>query len=153
MSENHFSVLSDETSPDDESRPINRAINQIGHTSTRKTIKVLNLNCQSFVNKKAEFYALLEYHDPDIVIGTESWLRGKHLDSEYFPQSKGYTPFRHDRNSETQGGAGRRVVFLYWLETHHLHLSRNNCKLIEKSYGYSWKLKVVNPIYNFLLQT
>ena len=40
MSENYFSVLSDETSPHDESRPINSAINQIGRTSTRKTIKL-----------------------------------------------------------------------------------------------------------------
>ena len=51
---------------------------------------------------------LVSCHDPDIVVGTESWLHGKHLDSEYFPQSKGYTPFRHDRNSETKG-----AEFLY----------------------------------------
>ena len=58
--------------------------------------------------KKAEFHALLEYHDPDIVVGTESWLNENIWISngEYFPQSKGYTPFRRDRNSETQGDGG-----------------------------------------------
>ena len=50
---------------------------------------VLNINCQSLVNKKAEFHVLLELHNPDIVIGTESWLKPNHLDSEFFPRSLG----------------------------------------------------------------
>ena len=56
------------------------------------------------MNKKEEFFALLDCQNPDIVIGTESWLASKHLDSEFFPQSRGYTSFRQDRTSDTQGG-------------------------------------------------
>ena len=56
------------------------------------------------LNKKAEFYSLLNCHNPDIVIGTESWLTLNHLDCEIFPQSLGYTSFRRDRCSETKGG-------------------------------------------------
>ena len=104
ISDNHFSILSEEPSPCDERRPNNSATNQIGCTATRNTIKVLNLSCQSLLKIKAEFHALLKYHDPDIVVGTESWLNEKHLDYEYFPQSKGYSPFRRNRNSESQRG-------------------------------------------------
>ena len=55
-------------------------------------------------NKKAEFFSLLDHHNPDIVIGTESWLSSKHLDSVIFPKYLGYTSFQKDRCSETQGG-------------------------------------------------
>ncbi|MCG7865188.1 MAG: hypothetical protein JAY74_02330 [Candidatus Thiodiazotropha taylori] len=67
-------------------------------------LRVLNINCQSLVNKKAEFHALLDLHKPDIVIGTESWLTPNHYDSEFFPKSLGYTPFREDRGAESAGG-------------------------------------------------
>ena len=67
-------------------------------------LRVLNINCQSLVNKKAEFHALLDLHNPDIVIGTESWLTPNHLDSECFPHSLGYIPCREDRGAGTVVG-------------------------------------------------
>ena len=56
------------------------------------------------MNKKAEFQALLDLHKPDIVVGTESWLTSDHYDSEFFPLSLRYTPFRQDRNKNKKGG-------------------------------------------------
>ena len=67
-------------------------------------LRVLNINCQSLVNKKAEFHALLDLHKPDIVIRAESWLTPYHFDSEFFPKSLGYTPFREDWGADTVGG-------------------------------------------------
>ncbi len=64
----------------------------------------MHINCQSIVNKKHEFYSLLDDHKPDIVVGTESWLNKEHLDSEFFPKSLGYTPFREDRATGKKGG-------------------------------------------------
>ena len=62
------------------------------------------LNCQSIVNKKHEFHILIDTHNPDIVIGTESWLTKEHLTSEIFPSSLGYTIFRRDRQKGKGGG-------------------------------------------------
>ena len=46
-------------------------------------LKVLNVNCQSIVNKKAEFQNIMDSTDADIVIATETWLKeGKHQDGE-----------------------------------------------------------------------
>ena len=88
-SENQFSVLESENSP-----PLVRPIKKsLAHDKTQKTLQVININCQSIVNKRAEFYTLLDYLDPDIVIGTEPWLSAKHVDSEFFPKSWGYIPF------------------------------------------------------------
>ena len=48
-------------------------------------LKVLNVNCQSIVNKKADFHDLIDKHKLDIiVVGTESWLTPNHLSSEFF---------------------------------------------------------------------
>ena len=41
---------------------------------TPKKLKVLNINFQSVVNKVQEFHCLLDTENPDIVVGTESWL-------------------------------------------------------------------------------
>ena len=63
-------------------------------------LKVLSINCQSIqsVEKRARFYALLEQHNPDIVVGTESWLHKDILDSEVFPSSLSFNPpIRKDR--------------------------------------------------------
>ena len=123
-SPNHFSVLSDETSIQ---RP------KPGHGKAQKAVKILNVNCQSVANKKAEFFSLLDHHNPDIVIGTESWLSSKHSDSKIFPKSLGYTSFRKDRCSETHGGGVFILVRYSFVATEQRELS-TDCKL----FGSNW---------------
>ena len=68
---------------------------------------ILFMNCQSIQNveKGARFYALLDQHKPDIVVGTESWLHEDVLDSEVLPSSLGFNPpIRRDRPPGTKGG-------------------------------------------------
>ena len=76
----------------------------------KTNLRILNINCQSILGKKAEFKASLEYIKPDIVCGTESWLNG-HCpgkepkpnaiqNNEIFPDN--YRIFRNDRG--TLGG-------------------------------------------------
>ena len=36
----------------------------------------MTINCRSIRDKKSEFAALVNYAKPDIIIGTESWLKG-----------------------------------------------------------------------------
>ena len=88
-SQNNFSVLLDETPSPHHSRdpsPTSQAAQPRRTASTAKISKlwVMNINCQSLANKKAEFYSLLDTHKPDIVIGTESWLTPNHSDSDFF---------------------------------------------------------------------
>ena len=40
-------------------------------------LRILNVNCRSVKENNSEFKAALEYIKPDIICGTESWLRGK----------------------------------------------------------------------------
>jgi len=58
------------------------------------------VNCRSIVNKKWEFWNLVDTHNPDVIIGTESWLREEINNVKVF--SDDYTTFRKDRF--TRGG-------------------------------------------------
>ena len=69
-----------------------------------KPLRIINLNCQSIKNKKAEFLALVESCKPDIIFGTESWLNNNVFDAEYFPEN--YSFVRKDRPEPQKGGGG-----------------------------------------------
>ena len=106
-SPNNFSILTDEDQEHPESLPSASSPGVAQHRPSPNKIfklRVLNMNCQSLVNKKADFHALLDLHKPGIIIGTESWLTPNHFVSEFFPKSLGYTPFREDRGADTVGG-------------------------------------------------
>ena len=64
----------------------------------KRTLKILNLNCQSIRNKPELLQNLVESTNPDIIIGTESWLNSSVFNAEVFP--KGYTQsaIRRDRS-------------------------------------------------------
>ena len=65
-------------------------------------IKILNINCQSFSAKKDKFLTVIEDENPDIVVGTESWLTPNRYSGEIFPQQ--YQVFRKDRKSGAHRG-------------------------------------------------
>ena len=64
-----------------------------------KSLKILNINCQSIVNTAEEFQCLVDREKPDFVVGTESWLCSDISDSQVFPY--GYMAYRADRKSKT----------------------------------------------------
>ena len=77
------------------------------HPRAKENLRVVTINCQKLKNKKAEFAATLNYMKPDLVCGTESWLRGVKpgkppaqeavRSSECFPPN--YVAHRKDRGS------------------------------------------------------
>ena len=64
---------------------------------------VMTVNCNSLqsLNKRSDLLALIDLHQPDIILGQESKLGPEHLSSEVFPN--GYKVIRKDRRS---GGGG-----------------------------------------------
>ena len=62
-----------------------------------KSLVLLQVNCRSIYNKVLEFWNLVETYNPDIIIGTESWLREDIRDTEIFRAE--FTTFRRDRHA------------------------------------------------------
>ena len=46
----------------------------VAHISECKPLVLLQVNCRSICNKILEFWNLIDTYNPDVVIGTESWL-------------------------------------------------------------------------------
>ncbi len=68
------------------------------HIQVRKRfLRLLQVNCRSIINKEIEFWNLVDACDPDIGIGTESWLTEEIGSSEIFHSH--YKILRRDRNS------------------------------------------------------
>ena len=68
----------------------------------RKALKFLVINFQSVCNKQASIESLIKERDPDVILGTETWLKPEINNSEIFPDN--YTIIRKDRNSSSHGG-------------------------------------------------
>ena len=54
---------------------------------------------RSAVNKIDQFHAMVDSVKPDIIVGTESWLRPDIINSEIFPSN--YKVYRRDRDTVT----------------------------------------------------
>ncbi len=74
-----------------------RGATKVEMGSVGKSLVVLQVNCRSICNKVLEFWNLIEAHNPDVVIGTESWLHEEVNNAEVFRDN--YITFRRDRNS------------------------------------------------------
>ena len=53
-------------------------------TPEGKPLVILQVNCRSICNKVLEFWNLVETYNPDVVIGTESWLTDEINNAELF---------------------------------------------------------------------
>ena len=61
-----------------------------------KPLVLLQVNCRSVYNKTLDFWNLTDTYNPDVVIGTGSWLSKEISNAEIFRAD--YTTFRRDRN-------------------------------------------------------
>ena len=100
---NSFAVLNTSQTPLT-STPAKKISRLFAKKQSPSKFKVLNINFKSVVNKVQEFHCLLDTENPDIVIGTESWLLPDIASSEVFPE--GYQSFRADRKSKASRGGG-----------------------------------------------
>ena len=67
-----------------------------------KSLKIISLNFQSIKNKKPELDLIIDSINPDIIIGTETWLDPTISSSEYFSPTT-YTVYRKDRQPNKKG--------------------------------------------------
>jgi len=73
----------------------------VGHISGSKLLVLLQVNCRSICNKILEFWNLIDTYNPDVVMGTESWLSGEINNAKVFRDD--YITFRRDRCSRGGG--------------------------------------------------
>ena len=71
---------------------------------TDQNLRTLVINFQSLRPKKAEFWNRLYTTNPDVILGTETWLKSDVTDAEVFPPN--FNVFRKDRH----GGYGGVLV-------------------------------------------
>lgn len=69
----------------------------------KKSLRLLNINFQSMKAKREEFWSMLEYTDPDIIIASETWLKPEIKESEVLPDSYHFVA-RKDRPGSAHGG-------------------------------------------------
>ena len=60
-----------------------------------KSLRTIVLNFQSIRNKKASLLNLIDSANPDLIIGSETWLKPTEHSSEFFPPN--YVVYRKDR--------------------------------------------------------
>lgn len=72
----------------------------------RSKLTCLVVNCRSLKNKAADLEAIMNEHQPDIVIGNESWLKPNISSNEIFPEN--FNVFKKDR-TDGYGGVFQAV--------------------------------------------
>ena len=75
------------------------------HNSNSK-LRLLNINFRSIKNKLPQFHHILQTYQPDIVIGTETWLTPDVDSTEVFPPPYCMTVIRKDRSTDEGKGGG-----------------------------------------------
>ncbi|XP_072041206.1 uncharacterized protein [Amphiura filiformis] len=80
------------------------------HVSPSDFLKVLVVNFQSVDPKKAELAVCIEIEQPDIIIGTETWLNDSVCNSSFLPS--GYTAVRKDRPINPRTGVAHGGVMI-----------------------------------------
>jgi hypothetical protein len=73
-------------------------------TRNNTALRFLCINFQSARKKGKDISALVEYVQPDIIMGTETWLSEDVCSSEFFDTSLGFDIHRNDRASDPHGG-------------------------------------------------
>jgi hypothetical protein len=66
---------------------IKRNVNSsnVFNISTKRNLRIMTLNCRSINDKTSEFAAAVNYIKPDIICGTESWLKVKEVKPDNNP--------------------------------------------------------------------
>jgi hypothetical protein len=82
---------------------------------SRENLRILNINFQSLKLKGRFLESLIETAEPDIIIGSETWLTDDISSEELISNSMNYDVYRRDRLTDAHGGvliAARKELML-----------------------------------------
>ena len=147
ISQNSFSSLAcleeivSPGAPNAASSPIHRPmLNNQTATNTKpekkkfksnRPLKILNINFRSIKNKKPDLDILLDSVQPDIIIGTETWLDPSVNSSEFFSPDN-FTVYRNDRpqNKRGQSHGGVLIAINSNIPSTSLPELQTNCEMV-----------------------
>ena len=92
-------------------------------------LTVLNINFWTLNNPQTrdEFYTLLDQTNPDIVIGSETWLNSDINNAEIVPDDMGFEIFRQDKSSR---GGGILILVSKRYIAHRVEQFETECKIL-----------------------
>ena len=95
-----------------------------------QNLHLLEINFQSILSKRKEFWSLVEAVKPDVIYGCENWLKPSISQGEVFP--RGYDLYRCDRKD----GYGGVLLGI--------HSSLNNHQMVIKTEADFIAAKIIN---------
>ena len=96
---------------------------KIVSNSCHGSLRTMTINFQSMLPKKVELWHMIETMKPDIIFGTETWLRPEIENSEILPPECGYNVFRKDRHD---GYGGVMIAVKNYLIAQELDIATNS---------------------------
>lgn len=99
--------------------------------SVKRPLNIISLNFQSLKNKKPELDFLIDSINPDIVIGTETWLDPSVSSYEFFPANH-FTVYRKDRqpNKKGQSHGGVLIAVRNEFQSSEVKELQTNCEIV-----------------------
>ena len=90
-------------------------------------LRVVNINFQSIMNKKADLQEFICSHKPDIIVGTETWLSANVSNNEIIPAEWKFNVYRKER----QDGNGSVMISVSKaIPSYKLTALQADCKLV-----------------------
>lgn len=84
-------------------KPLTTTTTRRNGDNKKRNLRILNINFQSAMKKGKHLEAIIDSCDPDIIIGTETWLNSRVKSAEIIPNFLGYDVHRRDR-PDSHGG-------------------------------------------------
>ena len=111
-----------------------------------RPLKLLNANRQSIPSKIGAWKHLLNTHEPDVVVATETWLNPSIFDAEL--EADDYTIYRRDRQKTIGGG----VLIAVHKSINSTELKTNaNCKIANEQAETIWAKLILTSQQNIII--
>ena len=104
---------------------------------------VIIVNTQSIMAEKESLWHIIDSHQPDVILVSETWLKGYVHDSEIFPADLGYEIFRIDRSD----GYGGVLIAVKRKLVYELVAVEDDCELVAVKINCKYNSLIVAALY------
>ena len=98
------------------------------HNLTINELRVVNINFQSIMNKKADLQEFIYSHKPHIIVATETWLSAGVSNNEVIPAEWNYNVYRKDRPDGYYGGV--MIAISKLIPSYEMTALQTECELL-----------------------